>query len=224
MNAESPSSPQRRASDPALPRPYVSDRLTPALVDAASAPRVGPSGRAVRADGWTPERIRIFLETLADCGVVTEAAAAAGMNARSAYVLRQRAEGRAFHIAWNAAQQLARRRVSDELMARAIRGSVELIVRDGEVVGERHRHDNRLALALMTRLDQQQVAGDEENVTARLVAQEYDEFLDLVCAGGEGADAFLESRRRAEGELGRSREVGLLGRLASYVRGRPRGK
>ena len=74
------------------------------------------TGRRLRHDGWTPERERIFCERLSECGIVADAARAAGMSAQSAYAHRNRAAGRAFHLAWEAALILSRRRLSDELL------------------------------------------------------------------------------------------------------------
>jgi hypothetical protein len=195
----------------------VSDRLTESLVDPPPGKRPGP---AQRRDGWTPDRIRSFLGTLAQCGVVADAARAAGMSVQSAYALRNRAAGRAFHLAWNAALQLARRRIADAVMSRAIHGCVDLIVRDGEIWGERHRYDNRLTMAVLTRLDRQVLSDDDESEDSRLVAEEFEEFLDLVSDGGDGADRFIAARRKAERRYAPSREARLLRRLESYRRSR----
>lgn len=179
-----------------LPAVRVSDRLTPSLIEAAleASPHRHP-GRAQRKDGWTPERIRLFLTALAECGVVADAARAAGMSPKSAYNLRNRTANRAFHLAWSAAEQLARRRLSADLLSRAIHGCVELIVRDGEVWAERHRYDNRLTMAVQTRLDRQAAARDSESRTVRIVAQEFDQFLDIVCDEGRGAARFIAARQ-----------------------------
>ena len=192
--ADLPSAP---ATSPA-PRPAaaVSNRLAPSLIEAAldSLPDP-PPGRAPRHDGWTPDRVRRFLDALGECGVVEDAARAAGMSRRSAYRLRRRAEGRAFHVAWTAAELLARRRLADELVSRALHGCREVIVRDGVVVAERHRFDNRLTLAVLARLDKRVLADDDEARTARLVAADFDEYVDLVCAGdGEEAANFVAAR------------------------------
>src|SRR6187402_1009361 len=137
------------------PAARVSSRLTESLIEPAlDAGRDVRPDRATRVDGWTPDRIRIFLNALAECGVAGDAARAAGMSKQSAYNLRNRTRGRAFHNAWNAAEHLARRRVAGDLMSRALHGCVEIIVRDGQVWGERHRFDNRLTMAVLTRLDQ----------------------------------------------------------------------
>lgn len=152
-------------------------------------------GRAVRTDGFTPERQRLFLIVLAACGVAADACRAAGISRDTAYNLRNSAAGGAFAIAWDAALLIARGAVGDELMSRAMNGVVERIYRNGELWGERHRHDNRLAMAVLTRLDRQAEGLGEGAASARLAAREWDQFLDLVEAG-TGADAFLHRRSR----------------------------
>jgi len=152
-------------------------------------------GRSIRTDGFTPDRQRLFLTVLAACGVVADACRAAGISRDTAYRLRSSAEGAAFAVAWNAAVLIARGAVADELMSRAMNGVVERIYRNGELWGERHRHDNRLAMALLSRLDRQAEGLGEGAVSARLAAREWDQFLDLVEAG-TGADSFLHKRSR----------------------------
>ncbi len=198
------------SADPAppegpLPAARVSDRLAPALIEpAVQASSHRHPTRAPRHDGWTPERIRIFLDTLADCGCVADAARVAGMSWQSAYKLRNRANGHAFQLAWAGAELLARRRVAADALSRAVHGCVEIIVRDGEVWAERHRFDNRHTMAVLSRLDRLAAAHDSEGRAARIVAREFDEFVDLVCAGGEGADAFVADRDDA-GDAGDER-------------------
>jgi hypothetical protein len=214
MNTESPLPRDLEADPPAAAAPLVSDRLMK-MIDQAEADLVrAPGEGAVRSDGWTPERVRIFLETLADRGLVGEAAAAAGMSRRSAYALRRRAEGRPFCTAWRGALLLARQRLTDEAMERAINGCFEIVVRDGKVVAERHRHDNRFTLAMLDWADRQAQSHDPGSRAARLAADEFEEYVDIVCAGGEGAEDFVEDRRDAPLDG----EPGLLARLASYVR------
>lgn len=198
--------------------PPTSDILTERLIEAARDCGAGPGGnRVTRADGWTRERIELFLHTLAGCGVVARAVRAVGMTTASAYRLRNSAAGRPFHHAWISAQQLARRRLSDELMARSIEGNVELIVRDGRICGENHRHDNRLAMYTLTRLDKQTASlADEESRVARIVTQEFDEYVGLVADGGGGAMEFVAARLKNDGGPSGVREPRLLERLAEY--------
>ena len=75
-----------------------------------------------------------------------------------------------------------------------LNGVVDRIYRNGELWGERHRHDNRLAMAVLTRLDRQCDGLGEGAATARIVAQEWDQFLDIVEDGGDGAGDFLATR------------------------------
>lgn len=185
------------------------------IVEAAAVAEAG-SGRAARHDGWTVERIRTFLTVLSQCGIVSDAARAAGISVKSAYALRNRSEGRAFHLAWDAALHLARRRLTDVLMSRAINGWIETTVRNGKVAEQRNRLDNRLGLAMLTHL-----AGKERNYDDRdtidRVAREFDQFVDIVCAGGEGAAAFLGGRRDSDG-CPAGPEAELLLRLENYKR------
>src|SRR5687768_6009489 len=81
-----------------LTTPSGSNRLAEAIAAAIAANRVAADGRAVRRDGWTPERIRLFIETLAGSGSISGAACAAGVSARAAYKFRDRSP--AFDDAW----------------------------------------------------------------------------------------------------------------------------
>lgn len=54
-----------------------------------------------RHDGWTVDRQKIFIRTLAMTRNVSRAAAAAGMSRESAYRLRRRAEGVALSQTWD---------------------------------------------------------------------------------------------------------------------------
>jgi hypothetical protein len=222
MNRKTLPAPPRQADDRhARSAARISDRLTEQIDAAVEEARFSSTGRAVRSDGWTPERVRTFLEALADCGSVTEAAAAAGMTPRGAYALRRRARARAFHMAWLGVMNAVRHRLADELMARAIKGNVDLVIRDGVVVAERHRHDNALGLAMLKRLDQQQAMLREEIFDARLISEELDEFIDIVCDGdGEEAAQFIVARRPVPNPE-HSREAGLMARLAAYLGRKP---
>lgn len=153
-----------------------------------------------RHDGWTPERQRTFLETLAVDGMVRRACAAAEMSHEAAYNLRHRAEGMAFRLGWDAALLLARTRLADTLMERAIDGQEDVITRDPDAhVRTRHRHDNRLALSLLARLDRFADDGHAAHGDARLIAGDWAAFLDLVADGhGDSAVALFLAARRPE--------------------------
>ncbi|WP_294174638.1 hypothetical protein [uncultured Sphingomonas sp.] len=107
--------------------------------------------RATRMGGWTPFNRRLFLDILADTGKVSHACECVDLSKQSAYALRARDP--VFAAGWNAAAELARDALADSVLERALAGSTETITRNGEVVAERHRHDGRLAMAVLARLD-----------------------------------------------------------------------
>lgn len=113
--------------------------------------------RRLRHDGWDGPVMARFCQVLAETGVVTEACRACGRSARGAYGLRQREP--LFARAWESALSLARERLADELLARSLKGSAEQIVRDGCIWGERHVYDNKLAFAILRRLDRRAELG-----------------------------------------------------------------
>ena len=118
--------------------PAIDGHRAPGPAESLIAPYLHNSFTEVRHgrhDGWTPERKRLFHETLAGGGVVSDAARAAGMSAQSAYNLRHRDP--LFDAGWDAALLLARRRLADDLYARAVNGCVEQIHKDGVIVAER---------------------------------------------------------------------------------------
>ena len=205
--------------DPNDPVRFADRRLCAARVsDELLVPDAATRTPAQRHDGWTPERQVTFINTLAECGVVADAARAAGMSVRSAYNFRNRAEGGPFAVAWNAAQLRARRRLEDAVHSRALHGCVDLIVKDGEVVAERHRFDNRLTMAALARLDRLAEAGDDASRAARYVEQEFDQFVALLAQGGAGAAEFIASREAADAILSANDTARNLARLESYRR------
>jgi hypothetical protein len=66
-----------------------------------SIPSFVPVPLRSRRDGWTEERQRIFIATLARTRCVGRAAAAAGMSRESAYRLRRRKGAASFAAAWD---------------------------------------------------------------------------------------------------------------------------
>ena len=138
----------------------------------------------VRADGWSPARQRHFLETLAATGVITTACDAVHISPRAAYALRIRRDGAAFRLGWDAAILIARARLADDLLARALNGHEEVIRKDagaGEIT--RHRHDNRLAMSMLSRLDRMadNPPQGSDAALARVVAQDFAAYLDMLC-------------------------------------------
>ena len=158
--------------------------------------------RSARHDGFSPARQTVFLESLAEGKTVAQAAAAAGISTNTAYNLRNRREGRAFDLAWEAAIRRGRKVLADRLRDRAIEGQITTRYdRNGNIVGTRHYHDNRLAQAALARLDAKVEAyrDDERLVTA--ISEEFEELLDCI-EDGDDAEAFIEARRPPPVELG----------------------
>ncbi|RIA37740.1 hypothetical protein DFR49_3628 [Hephaestia caeni] len=152
-----------------------------AITETTAAPQL-PAPRAQRHDGWTPDRQRAFLENVAEGYSAEQACRIVGMAPSSAYALRRRAAGAAFAIGWRAANLLARDKVADTLLARAIDGQVDTYTRADGTEVTRHRYDNRLASTMLARLDRfaDAAAGEATHHAARLVAAEFDSFLDLI--------------------------------------------
>ena len=156
-----------------------------------------------RQDGWSAANQRKFLEAIAEGHGVDVACAHVGLSATSAYAFRRTAKGAAFALGWRAAALLARDCVAETLMVRALEGQVDTVVRADGTTITRHRHDNRLAMALLARLDRQaEDLPDADAKAARLVAQEFDAFLGLVERDEGAARAGLFLARRADGLSG----------------------
>jgi hypothetical protein len=151
-----------------------------------------PARPRARADGWTPERQRRFCEILAECGIVRDAAKAVGMTPQSAYELKRRPEGKGFALAWAAALLLARPRLVDLAIERAIDGNSDQYYKDGVLVGERRKQDVRHLLAAITKLENGQ-AGDMVLAT---IADDFDQFLDCM----EAEANMLQTAPSAQGQ------------------------
>jgi hypothetical protein len=144
-----------------------------------------PSATRLRPDGWTPERRRLFLETVSAGHSVEAACAHVGLSRASAYALRNRDDG--FSLGWSAASLRARDAIADSLTSRILDGQVETWTLPDGSLGSRRRYDNRLALAMLTRLDR---LAEHQNYTTRIeqpaaeaargVAHDFGSYLDLI--------------------------------------------
>ena len=190
-----------RLLEPAEAAPAPADEA-PAALPAAPDPAPPPAGTwlAPAADpGATPAptaalaalaggpvftsalRVR-FLDHLAFSGNVRAAAARVAISRETAY--RTRRQDPAFAALWDAALVHARHFAEAELATRALDG-VEVAVRwRGEVVGHEVRHDPRLLLAHLARLDRRV----DSDAAARARAERFDELLAAYAGHGEPAD------------------------------------
>jgi hypothetical protein len=145
--------------------------------------------RRLREGGWDGPKMATFIGTLAESGVVTFACRACDMSAKSAYALRHRDP--LFAKAWDAALDMARQRLADELLARSLKGSAEQLLRDGAIVAERHVFDNKLAFSILRRLDRRAELGStfstppawDRPTRAPAVAGRWQELLDALTDG-----------------------------------------
>lgn len=138
--------------------------------------------RAIRHDGWTPERVARFFDSLAVKGNVRLACRKAGMSPEAAYRCKRRDPQ--FARGWAAALVLANDNGLDTLADRAIDGIEEDVWHRGELVGTRRRYDSRLLLAHLARLEK--AAADE---AAQADAARFDELV--ACLVGEAIPACL---------------------------------
>lgn len=108
-----------------------------------------PVRTATRADGWSPEVQREFLEALAETGSVRTACARVCRSPSSAYRLRRRTDAKGFAEAWEAAFNQAALVLSDRLWERALEGQEDVTYHPDGASTVRRRHDNRLAMWLL---------------------------------------------------------------------------
>jgi hypothetical protein len=111
-----------------------------------------PVGLAPRRDGWTAERQRLFLQTLAETGCISAACDEVDMTPRSAYRLRAHPNGALFARAWDAALLIATGRLMTLAFERAINGIPKSIWRDDKLVSETRQPSERLMMFLLTHL------------------------------------------------------------------------
>lgn len=155
---------------------------------------------------WTPRLQRDFLEAFATNGSVKISAAKVYMSPAAVYQLKQRPEGAAFKLGCAAALLIARGRLVDELLDRAIWGhdeTTELQREDGRSFVKRRRLDSRLGLAMLARLDRmvetrapKKGEWPGEEMLAPIIAGDWPGFLSLFDAA-EAARGEAETARTA---------------------------
>jgi hypothetical protein len=159
--------------------------------DAAHNPATIPAPGSYH---WTPRLQRDFLEAFATNGSVKISAAKVGMSPSAVYQLKQRPEGAAFKLGCAAALLIARGRLVDELLDRAIWGheeTTELMREEGRTYARRRRLDSRLGLAMLARLDRmvETRARAGEDMFAQIIAGDWPGFLSLFDIAPESTDA-----------------------------------
>ena len=102
-----------------------------------------------RSDGWTVEKQYLFIQALAETGVVEDACRRVGMSRTSADKLRHRPEGAPFRRAWEAAIDYSLHLIEEDAFTRSRRGVARPIFYKGEQVGEWRHYDERLTMFLL---------------------------------------------------------------------------
>jgi hypothetical protein len=137
-----------------------------------------------RHDGWTQERQRGFIDRLVVTGSVAKSARAVGMTPQSARSLRKRKGAASFSRAWDRALESGRSYQIDVGLERSLMGERIPIVRNGRCIGEKLRHDNRLAMSVLNALDR--MAERRRRQDPVDVLDRYLSFLDRRSAAGRG--------------------------------------
>lgn len=156
--------------EPALDAP-----MPAAVVEAAPAfYAYQPVELRARKDGWTAERQRTFLTTLADTGSIAQAARAAAITPRSAWRLRNHPKGAAFGRAMDAAQMTAAKRLLGVAFDRATTGTSRQVWRQGQIVAVSSPPSDRLLMFLLRHLAPDLFAahGDVAQGTKRIEAMQ----------------------------------------------------
>ncbi len=123
------------------------DPDSPSFAETAAIPSFTPVPLTrSRRDGWTPERQRNFIATLAHTGCVAAAARAAGLSVTSAYNLRRRIGAESFAAAWDAALADARSRALTLAMDAAFSAMLTPRRYRGNFTGTIVRRDDMRAL------------------------------------------------------------------------------
>jgi hypothetical protein len=144
-----------------------------------------PVAVKARHDGWTPERQRGFIDRLVVSGSVAKSARAVGMTPQSARNLRKRRGAASFALAWDRALESGRSYQIDVGLERSINGERIPVVRNGVVVGEKHRTDNRLAMSVLNALDRRAAAHSRAD-PADLLDRYLDQLGRPAAKGGDG--------------------------------------
>jgi hypothetical protein len=109
--------------------------------------------------------------------------------------------------------------LEDRLLEWSYKGVRETVTKVDDKTVARERPNHRLSLAMLTRLDEKARAyGPDEHEAARLVAQEFDHFLDLIEADLPGATtAFLADRMAQPYEMALTRGLTALERADTHM-------
>ena len=149
---------------PPWPEPAITGLVdvTDELIDFTPVPR-----QRNRRTGWTELAQRAFIAALEECGSVARSARAVGMSPRSAYHLLEAEGADSFAEAWDQAIARGFERVRGDAMLRALHGSWVPVVRRGRVVRMEFRHNDKLAIGVLSGRDGRAIAERREQAVSR---------------------------------------------------------
>jgi hypothetical protein len=161
MAGKDEAGPVRRFSGKASDAP---DRMLKVQHRQRGAAGSGAQLRAVRKDGWTAERRKIFMETLAATCNVSEAARVAGKNLSSAYYQKRRDPG--FAREWAQALNIGYAELEALLLRQSLFGTEEEEVTldaEGMVKSRKVKRGHPNAVAVRLLVQHRREAGDRRS-------------------------------------------------------------
>jgi hypothetical protein len=110
---------------------------------------------------------------------------------------------------------LSRPPIADEAYSRSINGVVERIYKDGVIVAERHRYDNKLTMSVLGRLDARIDRAEERGDPHLRLVGRWDEYLDALAEGrrDDGLAMLAAPEVEAAAKLGTSADDSKLRQL-----------
>ena len=180
------SDPSQIPPPPPWPEPAVTGLVEVAdePIDFTPVPRLRK-----RRSGWTELAQRAFIAALEECGCIARSARAVGMTPRSVYQLLEADGADSFAEAMDKAIARGFERVRGEAMMRALHGSWVPVVRKGKVVRMEFRHNDKLAIGILSGRDGRSIVERREQAVSR---RKYKLQLKALKAQQD------EERRRAE--------------------------
>jgi hypothetical protein len=121
--------------------------LTQDELERLRQPNMHHDARRARHDGWTIERQKEFIETLAATASVSDACRYVGLSRQSAHKLYQRSPQ--FRAAWDDALKASVNVLAATAFDRAVNGTQEQVWHEGRMVGFKEKHHDRLLLYLL---------------------------------------------------------------------------
>jgi hypothetical protein len=162
--------------------------------------------KAARRNSIVPARQRAFIASLAECGIVTQAARSIGASMEALYKLRQKPGAEEFRAAWDAAIDRGVMRLEDCALARAIEGEERMVVSGGKVMGYETRFNENLVMFFLRNRRGERYAPDwralkpghplYERIAAEAVARYQEEQEESEEETLRSLDEFFEGLRQ----------------------------